>query len=85
MFSPKQWANFMMALFDYSYQNSFSFPFQNSNFFNPSGEQRTIALISMRKQKLKDSGSCSSENVPFMPASVVYNSFVGYLVSCYYV
>ena len=43
-------AIFMMASFDYNYQNSFSFPFI---FCNCSGEQRTIALIS------KDSGSCS--------------------------
>ena len=37
-------------------QFAFLFKFK---FCNSSGEQRTIALICMRKQKLKDSGSYS--------------------------
>ena len=47
----------MMASFDYNYQNSFSFPVFKLKFCNASGEQRIMALISMKK--LKDSGSCS--------------------------
>ena len=52
----------MMVSFNYNYQSSFRFPFK-LKFCNPSGQQRTVALISMRKQNLKDSGSCGQDAI----------------------